>query len=95
MQTFSFDTPINFSEGGKWMIAVISFEATNSVFDLTDENNSFSFSIRGHWNSKSAEKTIDELNKLLTLRSQNDIEFYVEQLRKKNNFNKRLFFIHS
>ena len=38
--------------------------------------------IPGHWNSKSVENTIDELNKLLDLRSQNDIELRVEQVRK-------------
>ena len=59
------------------------FEATNCVFKLFIENNRFSITIRGHWKAKSAEKTIDELNKLLELRSQNDIELHVEQVRKK------------
>ena len=36
-----------------------------------------------HWNYKSAEKTIDELSKLLELRSQNDIELHVEQVRQR------------
>ena len=73
-----------------------SFEATNSVFKLTNENNSLSTTTAGHWISKSAEKTIDELNKLLELRSQNDIELHVEQVRKKRiNSNKWLLFIKS
>ena len=59
------------------------FEPTSSVFNTTDENNSFSITIPCHWNSNSAEKTIDEVNKLLELRSQNDIELHVEQVRKK------------
>ena len=58
------------------------FEATNSVFIINPENNSFSISIPGHWNSKSVKKTIDELNKLLVFRSENDIELHVEQVRK-------------
>ena len=37
----------------------------------------------GHGNSESAKKTIDELNKILELRNQNDVELYVEQVRKK------------
>ena len=62
MQTFSF-SPINLSDEGKWLLAVTSFEATNSVFNTTNENNSFSIITPGHWNSKSTQKTTDELNK--------------------------------
>ena len=58
-------------------------EVTNSVFNITDENNSFSITIPGHWDSKSAERTIDELNKLLKLRSQNGLDLHVEPVRKK------------
>ena len=59
------------------------FECTNSVLKITNENNSFSITIPGYWETKSAEKTIDELNKLLKLRSQNGIDLHVEQVRKK------------
>ena len=83
MQTFSFNPPINLFEQDKWLLAVSSFVCTNSVFNITNENNSFSITITGHWETKSAEKTIDELNKLLELRSQNGIELHVEQVRKK------------
>ena len=83
MQTFSFSPPINLIEEGKWLLAVSSFECTNSVFNITDENNSFSIIIPGHYQNKSDEETIDELNKLLELRSQNGIELHVEQVRKK------------
>ena len=95
MENASFNSPINFSEKGKWLLAVTSFEATTSVFDITVENNSFSLSIPGHWNSNSAEKIIDKLNNLLELRSQNDIELHVEQVEKKDICNKRLLFIQS
>ena len=47
-QTFSFNSPINLSEEGKWLPAVTSFEATNSVFLKTNENNSFSITKPGH-----------------------------------------------
>ena len=69
MQTFSFSPPINLVEKGKWLLAVSSFQCTNSVFNKTNDNNGFSITIPGHSESKSAEKTIDELNKLLELRS--------------------------
>ena len=83
MQTFSFSPPINLIEEGKWVLAVSSFECTNSVFNITNENNSFSIIIPGHCQNKSNEETIDELNKLLELRSRNSIELNVEQVRKK------------
>ena len=81
-QTFSFDPPINLLEEGKWLLAVSLFECTNSVFNITNENNSFSIIIPGHYETESAQKTIDELNNLLELRSQNGIELHVEQGRK-------------
>ena len=83
MQTFSFNPPINLFEEGKWFLAVSSFECTNSVFNITNENNSFSIIVPGHYETESVEKTINELNKLLELRSQNGIELHVEQVRKK------------
>ena len=82
-QTFSFNPPINLLEEGKWLLAVSLFECTNSVFNITNENNSFSIIIPGHYETESAQKTIDELNNLLELRSQNGIELHVEQVRKK------------
>ena len=83
MQTFSFNPPINLFEEGKWLLGVSSLECTNSVFNITNENNSFSIIVPGHYETESAQKTIDELNNLLELRSQNGIELHVEQVRKK------------
>ena len=82
MQTYSFNLPINLSEKSEWLLAVTSFECTNSVFNIAHENNSFSISTPGHWNSKSAHKTIDELNQLLELRS---LELHVNEVRKRGN----------
>ena len=82
-QTFSFSPPINLIEEDKWLLAISSFECTNSVFNITNENNSFSIIVPGHYETESDQKTIDELNKLLELRSQNGIELHVEQVRKK------------
>ena len=84
MQTFSFNPPMNLSSE-KWLLTVTSFEATNSVFNITNENSSFSITIPGHWNSISTKKTNDELDKLLELRSENDIEMHVNQLKKKGS----------
>ena len=83
MQTFSFNPPINSVEEGKWLQTVSSFEATNSVFNMTNEKNTFSITTPGHWNSNLAEKTIDEIIILLELRSENDFELHVEQVRRK------------
>ena len=67
MQTFSFNPQINLDEEGKWLLAVSSFECTNSVFNITNENNSFSIIIPGHYQNKSDVETFDNLNKLLEL----------------------------
>ena len=45
MQTLSFNPRNNLVEEGIWLVAVTSFEATNSVFNVTAESNSFSNSI--------------------------------------------------
>ena len=82
MQTFSFNPPINLVEEGKWLLAVSSFECTNSVFNITDENNSFSIITPGHYQRESDEKTINDLNKLLELKS---LELHVEEVRKRGD----------
>ena len=83
METFSLNPPFNLVEEGKWLLGVTSFEATNSVFKITEKNNTFSITIPDHWNSKFAEKTIHDLNKFLELPSENDFELLVERVRKK------------
>ena len=82
MQTFSFNPPINLLEEGKWLLAVSSFECTNSVFNITNENNSFSIIIPGHYKTEFAEKNIDGLNKLIELKS---LELHVEEVKKRGN----------
>ena len=49
-------------------------------FNITNENNSFSIFIPGHYETQVAEKTIDDLNKLLELKS---LELHVQEVRKK------------
>ena len=84
-QTFSFNPPINLVEEDKWLLAVSSFERKNSVFNITNENNSFSIIISGHWETEFAEKNIDEVNRLLELRS---LELHVNEVRKRGNIKK-------
>ena len=62
-----------------------SFECTNSVFNINNENNSFSIIITGHYETEFAEKTIDEVNKLLELKS---LELHVKEVKKRGNFKK-------
>ena len=56
MQSFSFNPPVYLVEEGKWLLGVSSFECTNSVFNITKENNSFSIIIPGHYQSEFSEK---------------------------------------
>ena len=42
---------MNLFEEENWKLAVTSFEATNSVFNITEVNISFSITTSGHWNS--------------------------------------------
>ena len=49
LDAFSFNPPINLIEEGKWLLGKTSFQATNSVFNITEENNSFSFRVPGRW----------------------------------------------
>ena len=80
MQTFSFNPPKNSIEEGKGLLRVTSLECTNSVFNIIDENNSFSIIIPGHYQNKSDEQTFDKLNKLLELMS---LDLHVEEVRKR------------
>ena len=59
-----------------------SLECTNSVFNITNENNSFSIIIPDHYKTELAEKVINDLNKLEELRS---LELHVEEVRKRGN----------
>ena len=80
MQNFSYNPPINLVEEGKWLLAVSSFECTNSVFIITNENSSFAIIIPRHYETEFAEKIIIYLNKLLELKS---LELHVEEVKKK------------
>ena len=82
MQTFSFNPPINLLEEGKWLLAVSCFECTKSIYNITNENNSFSILIPRYYQTEPAEKTIEELNTILELKF---LELHVRELRKRGN----------
>ena len=81
-QTFSFSPLIYPFEEGNWLLGVTSFECANSVFNISNENNSFSIIIPGHYKTEFAKKVIDDLNKFIELRS---LELHVEEVRKRGN----------
>ena len=41
IEIFSFSPAINLAEEGKWLLAVTSFEAKNSIFNINNEKTSF------------------------------------------------------
>ena len=82
IQTYSFSPSINIVEKGKWLLGVISFECTHSVFIITNENTSFSITVPDHLETESDEKTFDELTILLELRS---FELHVKVSKKRGN----------
>ena len=82
MQTFAFNPPISLFEEGKRLMAISLFDCTNSVYNITNENNSFSIIIPGHYQTEFAEETIDKLNKLLELQS---LELHVAEVRKRGD----------
>ena len=85
METFSFSPLINLVEEEKWLLAVISFEASTSLLNRTDENTSFSIGKPGYWKIPNylPYGTIDKLKELLKLRSANDIELHVKEVQRR------------
>ena len=83
METFSFNPPRKLAEEGKWLLAVTSFEAANSAFNITDENISSPISSPSSWTPEDGEELIAKLNKLLELRSENNIELHVGEVEKR------------
>ena len=82
MQIFSFIPPIILLEEGIWLLGVSSFECTNSVFNITDENYSFSMTIPGHWIPENAQETIDKIKELLEL-DKRDLSLHIAAVRER------------
>ena len=85
LKFFSFDSLFNLDDEGEWVIAVTSFETTNSVLKICDENNSFSIITPGHWSTENAEETITKLYTLLDFRSENDLDLHINEVSKRGN----------
>ena len=81
-QTFSFSPTINLVEEDKWLLAISSHECTKSAFNIIDDNNSFSIIIPAHWETEFADKTINELNRLLNLKT---LDLHVNEVRKRGS----------
>ena len=86
-ETFPFNPPIILIEEKTWLLSNTFFETTNSVFNITNENNSFSISIPFYWRIPNylEDDIIDNLNDLLKITSENGIELHVNEVRKKGN----------
>ena len=78
MENFSFSPPINLLWEGIFSQAVTSYESTNSIFNITNEINSFSITIAGLVSSRVGAETINSLQQFLKLRSVKDFEVHVE-----------------
>ena len=77
MDAFSISPLINLTEEGKKLLAVSNFEVTDSVFNITDENHSFSITTPGHWSDPgSVNKLIEDLE----LWSQSFFKLHVEEI---------------
>ena len=85
METFSFNPPKFCSEERKWLLAVNSSGATNSGFNITEENNSFSVSTPEFWSYRGVAKSIRKLQNLLRLRAQIDFDLHIQDFRKRGN----------
>ena len=58
LEIFPFSTSINFSDEGKWVLKVTSFEATTSVFIINHKNNSFSTLTLNYWTPEGDDEVI-------------------------------------
>ena len=69
------------------LLAVTSLEATNSVFDIIDKNNSFSISITGRWRIPNflEDRIFDKLRKSLKPKSENGIDLHAKENRKRGS----------
>ena len=57
-----------------------SIDCTNSVSNITDEDNSFSINIPSHWETEFDRKTFAKIDELKELRS---LELHVKEVRKR------------
>ena len=70
------------------MLALTSFEATNSVFNISDTNNTFLLPSPGHLFSRGGVAYITKLKNLIKVRSESDFELHVKKVGKKGKLKK-------
>ena len=58
------------------------FDCKTFVFDITDENNTFSIIIPGHWATEFDRKVFAKIEELIELRC---LELHVKEVRKRGN----------
>ena len=80
---FSFWPPIGLFEEGIWLFGMTSFEVTNSVFIVTDENNTFSITRPSYWTSRGGTEMVIKIQELLELREEDDVKLHVEEARNR------------
>ena len=83
MEASSFSPRINLNGDGEWLLAVTSFERTNCVFNIIDENNSFSNSTLTYQTAIGGEETFNKITELSELLPQNDIELHLKKVTKR------------
>ena len=83
MEIFSINFPINFFEEGRWLLAVNSFEATNSVFNIKNGENRFLVTTPKQWIPEGGDEPINKLNDILELRSQNDFGLHGKKVERR------------
>ena len=81
-QTFSFNPLINLLKEGKWLLALSLLDCPNFVLNITNENNSFSINMPGHWETEFDRKAFAKTKELIELRSP---ELHVKEVRKRGN----------
>ena len=86
MESLSFSPAVNLSEEGKWVLTMTSFEVPNSVFNITNENNSFSIPTPSYWSAEYGEELNNKLQKLSELRFENDNELCVQEVEKRGTW---------
>ena len=79
---------MNLYEEGKWLSRVTFLKAKNSVFNITDEIEIFSFTTPSCWFPLGTEEIGKKLHKLKQLTSVNGFELHEKEVRERTKSNK-------
>ena len=84
MRPFSSSPQMKLVEEGKWLLGLTRYECINSVFNIRNENNSFSITIPSHWIPEKAQQTIEGLKELLDI-DKRDLSLNIAAVREKGH----------